>query len=56
MAKKRSGIGRIASIKVWVTPEMRADIEELAAKDDRTMSAWIELALRRAIEEAKKRK
>jgi hypothetical protein len=33
-----------------------ADIEQLAAKDARTMSAWIELALRRAIEEAKRKK
>jgi len=28
--------------------------KELAEKDDRTMSAWIELALRRVIEEAKR--
>ena len=53
MAKK---VAKTESIKVWVTPDMRADIEQLAAKDDRTMSAWIELALRRAIEEAKRKK
>jgi hypothetical protein len=53
MAKKAA---RTESIKVWVTPDMRAAIEELAAKDDRTMSAWIELALKRAIEEAKRKK
>jgi hypothetical protein len=38
MAKK---VARTESIKVWVTPDMRADIEQLAAKDDRTMSAWM---------------
>ena len=30
--------------------------EELSKKDNRTMSTWIELALRRAIEEAKRKK
>jgi hypothetical protein len=53
MAKKTA---RTENIKVWVTPDMRSDIEELSKKDDRTMSAWIELALRRAIEEAKRKK
>jgi hypothetical protein len=35
---------------------MRAAIEELAERDNRTMSAWIELALKCAIEEAKRKK
>lgn len=30
--------------------------DELAEKDDRTMSAWIELTLKRAIEEVKRKK
>ena len=30
--------------------------KELSKKDNRTMSTWIELALRRAIEEAKRKK
>jgi hypothetical protein len=31
-------------------------IAELAAKESRTMFAWIELALKRAVEEAKRKK
>jgi hypothetical protein len=47
---------RAESIRVRVTPKLRADIEELAALDSRTMSAWIELALKRVVEEAKRKK
>ena len=39
-----------------ITEELKAAIRELAAKDNRTMSAWIELALKRAVEEAKRKK
>jgi hypothetical protein len=50
------GMGRTEAIKVRITEELKAAIRELAAKDARTMSAWIELALKRAVEEAKRKK
>ena len=46
MAKK----ARTESIRVWVTPELRAAIERLAERDRRSMSSWIELAIEQAIE------
>jgi hypothetical protein len=52
MAKK----ARTESIRVWVTPELRAAIEKLADRDRRSMSSWIELALERAVEAEKGRK
>jgi predicted HicB family RNase H-like nuclease len=53
MAKKS---GRTEAIKVRITKELRAAIEELAAKDSRSLSSWIEVALKRAVEEAKRKK
>jgi hypothetical protein len=49
-------MGRTGAIKVRITEELKAAIRELAAKDARIMSAWIELALKRAVEEAKRKK
>jgi predicted transcriptional regulator len=48
MAKK----ARTESIRVWVTPELRAAIEKLAERDRRSMSSWIELAIEQAVEAA----
>ena len=53
MAKRSA---RTEAIKLRITKELRAAIEELAAKDNRSLSSWIETALMRAVEEAKKRK
>jgi hypothetical protein len=53
--EQRSHAGRRRG-HVWVTPDMRADIGATGGEGDRAMSAWIELALRRAIEEAKRKK
>ncbi len=49
MAKRRSSV-KTESIKVWVDKDLRKAIEAAAARDNRTMSAWIELTLKRALE------
>jgi predicted HicB family RNase H-like nuclease len=49
MAKKTE------AIKVRITAELRAAVEELAAKDDRSLSSWIEVAIKRAVEDAKRK-
>ena len=37
-----------------VTDELRAEIEELATKENRSLSSWIETTLKRAVEGAKR--
>jgi predicted transcriptional regulator len=49
MAKK----ARSETVRVWLTPELKAAIEKLAERDRRSMSSWIELALERAVEAEK---
>jgi predicted HicB family RNase H-like nuclease len=41
---------------VRVTDELRAEIEELATKENRSLSSWIETTLKRVVEETKRRK
>jgi predicted HicB family RNase H-like nuclease len=50
------GTGRTEAIKVRITKELRAAIEELAAKDNRSLSSWIETALKRVVDQAKRKK
>jgi predicted HicB family RNase H-like nuclease len=52
MAKK----ARTESIRVWVTPELKAAITKLADRDRRSLSTWIEIALERAVEAEKGKK
>jgi predicted HicB family RNase H-like nuclease len=51
--QKAKGGPRSESIRVRITPELRAAIEEIAAGDNRTLSSWIETALKRAVEESR---
>ena len=43
-------------MRVRVSTELRKAIEELAAKDNRIMSSWIETTLKNTIEEARRKK
>ena len=54
--RKMSNLGTVRSERVAVrlSPELKAQIEELAAEDDVTMSKWMERVVREAAERRRK--
>jgi predicted DNA-binding protein len=47
--------GRSVMLNMRMTPELKAKLEQMAAKDHRTVSNLVELILERACDEERKR-
>lgn len=43
-------------ITIRIEPGMKADLEKLAKKDDRNLSDYVRVQLKKIVEESKKRK
>jgi predicted HicB family RNase H-like nuclease len=44
-------MARSETVRVWLTADLKAAITKLAARDKRSLSQWIELALQRVVDE-----